>query len=181
MLAYRVAPHDPKARRRAPGHSLYVHPAQGGGRWDNPDSYLVLYLAASPECAVAEVFQGLSVWRAEMLLHPASGLERALLTVELPAPTRWCDLDDAQTLVEFATRPSRVVTKNTASTQFLAQRIFDSGRYAGIRWWSSVDADMVVYALWDMTDVRAVRSEALTVDHPALTAAAHRLAKPVRR
>jgi hypothetical protein len=36
LLIYRVFPYLRAARIGQPGHPLYVHPAQGTGRWDNP-------------------------------------------------------------------------------------------------------------------------------------------------
>lgn len=179
MLLYRVGIHQPRSRRGSRGHPLTVdRSAQGGGRWDNPASYAVLYLAGQRDGAIAEVFQGVEVWSSEMFRHPASGLDRTLLTYDVDTATRWCDLDDPHRLIEFALAPSRVVTKNKATTQAAALRIFESGAFDGIQWWSSLDADMTVYALWNLNVARFVEAEPLDIDHPAVEAAARRLAKP---
>lgn len=177
MLVYRVAPHDPTARRGRPNHPLTPSAHQGGGRWDNPSSYLLLYLSAHADGAVAETFQNLTAFTSSMFRHPGSGLDRWLITYDLPSSARLCVLDDLHVLRKLEVRPSRIVTKNTATTQPLAQQIFDLNTYDGIQWWSSIDADMVVVALWNIALLRVLKAEPLDIAHPAVAAAATRLAK----
>jgi RES domain len=140
----------------------------------------MLYLSADADCAVGEVFADRPQWTEVMFRHPASNSLRALHSYELAPTTRLCDLDDPSRLIELGSRPSRVVTKNRSTTQALADRIYDSGRYGGIQWWSSLDADMTALALWDRSTLRHLSTEPLTLDHPAVMTAAARLAKPLR-
>ena len=185
MIVYRVAPVVDGVPSHAPGGPLYVHPNQGGGRWDNPDRYLVLYVARHAEAAVAETFGNLARWGPAMLHHPVLDTTRALIAYDLPDTTRLADLDDPHLLVELSTRPSRVVTRNRATTQALAARIHATAgrgpggrRWAGIRWWSYWSPEWPTIALWDRDGLTVQRVEPLATQHAAVLAAADHLSAP---
>lgn len=179
MLLYRVFPHLHSASAGQPGHPLYVHPAQGLGRFDNPSYYLAWYLAAEAVSAVGESFAHLSSWRDEMFEFPhIPGARRALGVYELADDLPYVDLDDPQRLVDLGVRPSQVVERNRPYTQALARRIYEEGRYKGIRWWSFHRPQWRVYCLWEI-DPGVVQVEALTVGHVAVESAARTLAKAI--
>lgn len=179
MLLYRVFPHLPSARRGAPGHPLYVHPAQGKGRWDNPARYLAWYLASEPTSAVGEVFAALGTWRDEMFAFPQiPGARRALGVYRLADDLPFVDLDDAPTLVGRGMRPTQVIERNRPYTQAKALEIYQEKRWQGIRWWSYHRPQWRVWCLWDIVPMcEAV--EALDLDHAAVRDAASTLAKPI--
>lgn len=179
MLLYRVFPYLAGARKGEPGHPLYVHPAQGMGRWDNPGSYLAWYLAAEPTGAVGESFAGLSLWREEMFDFPQiPGARRALGTYELPDDLPYVDLDDAATLVERGMRPSQVVERNRPYTQGKALGIYEEQKWNGIRWWSFSRPQWRVWCLWDI-DPECENVEPLTAEHIAVRDAAATLSRPI--
>lgn len=177
MLVFRVFPHLPSARRPTePGHALYTHPDQGLGRLDNPDLYLVRYLALDPAAAVAEAFGNVAVWRPSMLGFPnLAGSERALGAYRLDEKRHpLLDLDDARCLLDRGLRPTQVVSRNRPTTQAWARRIFEEGRWAGVRWWSYHRPHWTVAGIW--SDGALELLEVLPVaGHPALADAARSL------
>ncbi len=70
MLVYRVYPHLDAARPGEPGHPLYEHRPQRGGRADHPD-YYVWYVARQPEAACGETFGNIAQWADSMFEFPA--------------------------------------------------------------------------------------------------------------
>lgn len=113
MLVYRVFPHLETAE---PGHPLYEHRPQRGGRADHPD-YYVWYVAREAEAACGEAFGNLSLWTDSMFDFPAvPGARKALGVYELPDDLRICDLDEPHRLVELGLRPTQVVIRNLAIT-----------------------------------------------------------------
>jgi hypothetical protein len=179
MLLYRVFPYLPAVAPGEPGHPLYVHPAQGKGRFDNPSRYLAWYMAAEAVGAVGESFAHLSQWRDEMFDFPQiPGARRALGIYRLPDDLPYVDLDDAQRLVELGVRPSQVVARNRLYTQALALRIYTQGADKGIRWWSFHRPQWRVYCLWEI-DPEIAAVEQLTVDHSAVVDAAATLVKSI--
>jgi hypothetical protein len=179
VLLYRVFPYLPAARRGEPGHPLYVHPAQGKGRWDNPGSYLAWYMAQEPASAVGEAFADVPAWRDEMFAFPQiPGAERALGIYRLADDLPYVDLDDARTLVERAMRPTQVIERNRPYTQAKALEIFEERRWNGIRWWSFHRPQWRVWCLWDIAP-KCEGVEDLDVSHVAVRDAGSVLAKPV--
>lgn len=179
MLLYRVFPNLPSARKGAPGHPLYVHPAQGKGRWDNPASYLAWYMASEPASAIGEVFASVATWRDEMFPFPQiPGARRALGVYRLADDTPYVDLDDAPTLVQRRMRPSQVIERNRPYTQGKALEIYQEQRWSGIRWWSLHRPQWRVWCLWDI-DPKCEQVQDLDLSHVALRDAASTLAKPV--
>jgi hypothetical protein len=179
VLLYRVFPYSPSASTGEPGHPLYVNPAQGAGRFDNPEHYLASYMAAEAVGAVGESFGDLSTWRDEMFEFPLlSGSRKALGTYELPDDLPYIDLDDPQRLVELEVRPSQVVERNLPYTQALALRIYQEAEYNGIRWWSFHRPQWWVYCLWEI-DPTIAQIDPLSMGHIAVQSAARTLAKAV--
>lgn len=171
---WRVLPHLPAARPGQPGHALYLPPRQGAGRLDNPEHYLVLYLADHPAGAVAEAFGDLAVWGASMLRGSPSlpGSARALAQCELDDAAALCDLDDPAELVARTLRPSQVVSHDRYRTQAWALGIWLERRHDGVRWWSARDPRWGSVGMWSTNRLRIVDVVPLTIDHSAVTAAA---------
>ena len=135
MLLYRVFPYLDSAKAGEAGHPLYVHPAQGKDRWDNPSAYLAWYMASERNSAVAAVFAQLSMWRDTMFPFPQiPGSRRALGIYRLPDELPYVDLP--QTFVDRGMRPSQVVERNRPYTQGKALEIYNEKRWNAIRWWS---------------------------------------------
>ena len=143
-------------RKGAPGHGLHVHRPQGAGRLDNPDRYDVLYLSDAAAGAVAEAFGAFDTWSEALFDGSPSlpGSVRALGVYELAPAAAVADLDDARLLVELSLRPSEVVTRERRVTQAWALRLFESGRFAGARWWSYWDPRWSSFGLWNLGGLR---------------------------
>lgn len=156
MLVYRVFPYLPAARPGEPGHPLYQHRPQRGGRIDHPD-YHVWYLSRQPEAAVGETFGNLAVWDRSMFSFPLlPGSQRALGVFRLPDDLRLLDLDDPRVLVELGLRPTQIVTRNLAVTQQWGHRIWSQRdphdpslrRWQAITWWSYHRPTWEVLGCW---------------------------------
>ncbi|UPW11949.1 RES domain-containing protein (plasmid) [Gordonia terrae] len=107
MLVYRVFPYLESAEPGEPGHPLYEHRPQRGGRIDHPD-YYVWYLARQSEAACGETFGNLARWTDDMFEFPAlPGARKSLGTYKLPDDLRVCDLDDPTQLAESGYGPPR--------------------------------------------------------------------------
>lgn len=180
MLVYRVFPYLASASKGEAGHPLYVHPNQGSSRFDNPTLYLAWYMASEPSSAVGETFADLRRWSDAMFDFPAlSGARRALATYSLPDDLPYVHLDDPQRLVELGVRPSQVVERNRPYTHGLAARIYNMGKYNGIRWWSFHRPQWRVWCLWDI-DPAVEQVEELTLAHIAVKDARENLIKQLR-
>ena len=182
MLLYRVFPFlESASNPTEPGHPLHVHPVQGGGRWDNPNLYLVRYLSTSAEGAVGETFGGLGSWSSAMLAYPSlTGSRRVLGTFRLDEETNpLLDLDDAAVLVARRVRPTEVVRRNRPRTQQIAESIYRDAKWAGISWWSYQRPQWTQVALWATENLTVDRTEELP-GHPAVHDAAITLAKSHR-
>ncbi|PZU04624.1 MAG: hypothetical protein DI630_00480 [Gordonia sp. (in: high G+C Gram-positive bacteria)] len=184
MLVYRVFPYLDTARPGEPGHPLYEHHPQRGGRADHPD-YYVWYLARQPEAACGETFGNLAQWDEEMFEFPAvPGARRALGVYELPDDVRVCDLDDPHRLVEFGLRPTQVVTRNLAVTSGWAHRVWsqrtpaiEGPQWQALQWWSFHRPAWTVLASWIRP--KFVEVQTLNLHHPAIVAAATALYRPL--
>lgn len=177
MLVYRVYPHLDAARPGEPGHPLYEHRPQRGGRADHPD-YYVWYVARQPEAACGETFGNIAQWADSMFEFPAvPGARRVLGVYDLPDDLRICDLDDPHRLVELGLRPTQVVTRNLAVTSAWAHRIWSEnspavgGRtWQAVQWWSYHRPHWSVLASWERP--KLVEHQPLSLAHPAVIAAA---------
>lgn len=167
-----------------PGHPMYEHRPQRGGRADHPD-YYVWYVAHQAEAACGETFGNLSSWTDAMFEFPAvPGARRALGVYELPDDLRICDLDDPRRLVEVGLRPTQVVARNLAVTSDWAHRIWsmrtdaiDGRKWQAVQWWSFHRPHWTVVASWEVP--RLVEVQSLALDHPAVVAAAKSLNRTV--
>jgi RES domain len=177
---YRVFPWSSEADEGTAGHPLFL-PALAGGRIDNPDHYLALYLSDGPGGACAEAFDYRTEWDERMLRGSPSlpGSVRALATYTLDPAIIVCNLDDAARLVELDLRPSQVVTRERAVTRAWALRIFDEQRWGGIRWWSYYDPRWGSHGIWAVDGLTVDDVEVLTLDHDAILEAAEVLNRPL--
>lgn len=178
--AWRVFPWDPEA---APGERFspsYVPPAQGKGRFDLPGvPGGVLYLAETPEHAVAELVQqyrGQSLDDAELI---AAGRRLALVAVALPDPLRESVLDlcDPAELVRLGVRPDETASRDRGATQRIGAGVHAAG-HAGLRWWSVFSGDWHTLLLFRDRIGQPLAfgtPEPLALDHPALQEAAREL------
>jgi hypothetical protein len=173
VRAYRVFPWVRNAKAGEPGHALYLAPRNSAGRLDNPDHYRVLYVATNPTAAVAERFGSFELWTAAMLAGPPAlkGSRQALAQYEIPDDLIILDLDDGPALVTWGLRPSQVITRERATTQAWALRLFQTGRFAGVRWWSFYNPDWGSIGLWNITKVTLVDVVELKPDSEVLTEA----------
>jgi len=178
---YRVLPYLAAANAGEPGHPLYVPVSTGANRIDNPDAYDTLYLGDDPLCAVAEAFGWASRWNAGLLRGtPAlGGSVRALVSYDLDDDAAVCDLDDSDRLVDLGLRPSRVVTRDRSTTQAWARDLFDTGEFAGVRWWSYYHPDWGSVGLWDAAALAVAEVSVLTTDHPLFVAAAAEIVRVI--
>lgn len=177
MLVYRVVPFLSKAKPGTPGHPMYLPANQGAGRWDNPDHYLTMYVATSPEAAIGETFAAHAVWTREVLIPPRlNGAVRRLGIYETSAGGHPpLDLDDAAMLLERSVRPSQVVIRDRERTQQIALDAFLEGRWSGVKWWSMHWPEWVLQALWEHDIVKLVEVQDVPGEH------AHRAAETLAR
>jgi hypothetical protein len=174
-VLYRAFPPVPGAGPTDEGGPLFVPRLdQGRGRHDNPDVYGALYLSRVPESPIAEVLRD---YVARGI--PPSPLLREGSPIALAAVAEGdldlIDLDDPRSLSARELRPSKVATHDREATQPLAHRLFDEGA-AGFEWWSTIEASWINVTLFEERAARHLRldgePEPLTLDHPAVQAAA---------
>jgi hypothetical protein len=114
------------------------------------DHSAVLYVAESPEHAIAELLQP---WRNRPLRSAhllRGGRPLALVSIEVKgsAGGDLLDLCDPHALVSIDTGPDRVASRDRARTQRIARRAWDDGR-TGVRWWSVFGGDWHGVALFE--------------------------------
>ena len=135
---WRVVPWDPDVRAGRLFSASYIPPATGRGRFDLPDACSpVLYVAESPEHAIAEAIQP---WRNRALRGAhlvRAGRPLALVGVELAAGkgADVVDLCDPGALGRLRVTADRVASRDRRVTRAIAARVWDRGG-AGVRWWS---------------------------------------------
>jgi hypothetical protein len=155
LILYRVFPRERRAGEAKPGGPLWWPKGlQGSGRHDNPDLYTCIYaseVAVSPIAERLAPFRGTGDLLPEMLL--SSGRPLALATLSLPDEAQLVDLDDPRLLARERLRPSRVATRERATTQGQAERLFDRHPEAtGLRWWSSLESLWINVTLFNRAD-----------------------------
>lgn len=187
MLVYRVFPYLAAAREGQPGHPLYEHTPQRGGRVDHPD-YYVWYVSRNAEAACGEVFGNLGEWDESMFDFPlVPGARRALGTYSLPDDLRVLDLDDPRQLMRLSLRPTQIVARNLPVTQAWGHRIWDERQvddpnervWDAVQWWSYHRPTWNVIASWRRPSL--VDVAALSVEHPAVKEAGASLIRPMIR
>ena len=137
--AWRVFPWDSRAADGDSWSPRYVPPFQGHGRFDLRDAPRgVLYLAESPEHAIAEKLQDLRNQSLEDADLFEGGHRSALTEGHLTPPLfeTMVDLCDPPTILEYHTPPDRVAALSRETTQALARTLYEAG-CAGFRWWSA--------------------------------------------
>lgn len=149
MELWRVFPWDPEARDQDRFSPSHVAAPTGRGRFDLPrDVSNVLYVAQSPDHAVAEMIQP---WRGKRI--SAAHLVRASLPLALVCLTvdtdglRIADLCDPEVLRQTGVEPDRSASRLRDITQPLARKVWDGG-FSGLRWWSSFWGDWHTYILF---------------------------------
>jgi hypothetical protein len=179
---YRVFPALPESAADEPGGALYVPPQQSG-RIDNPGLYRVFYASDAEAGAIAEAFGRFPAWTRAILEGSPSlpGSVRALARYSLPETAKICDLDDPEQLRLLGLRPSDVVSRDYSRTRAWARRIYEAGHWAGVRWWSYYDPRWISFGIWDARGVALKETRNLTLDDPALAAAALAIARPIIR
>jgi len=183
--AWRVFPWDPQATPGRPFSANYVSPRQGSGRFDVQDT-LVLYLAETPEHAVAEKiqrFRGLTLQPYDLT---ESGRPLALAQCRVAAAVlpRIADLCDWNLLARHALGPDVVASRQLSKTQAVARMLYDAA-YAGLRWWSALSGDWHTIVLFlgrlEAGDLRFSNPEEVTVDHRAVLEAAGAIGVRIER
>lgn len=141
--AWRVFPWDSDAAVGEPFSPDSVPPSQGQGRFDLPGTPAgVIYLAETPEHAVAEMIQHYRGHRLEEadLRAAAHPLALVRVTLAVPVAERVVDLCDPEVLVRLGIRPDETASGNRRLTQRIAGGIHSAG-YSGLRWWSALLGD----------------------------------------
>ncbi|MFL5798822.1 MAG: RES family NAD+ phosphorylase [Actinomycetota bacterium] len=179
-MLYRVFPWNPARAPQAEGGALFVpRIRQATGRHDNPDRYGALYVSRDPESAVAEriqAFRGRVLTDARLIRR--DGSRYALVSLADDDLSPLVDLDDPAQLVARGLRPSLVATGDRSRTRSMAAALFDEGG-PGFLWWSTLEASWANATLFAERSVSYLQPlgepEPLSLDHPALRAAADRL------
>lgn len=183
MLLYRVFPYLPAASAGQPGHPLYEHRPQRGGRIDHPD-YYVWHLSPQPQAAVGETFGDLGTWDDSMFEFPqVPGSRRSLGVYRVTDDLRILDLDDPAELTRLGLRPSQIVTRNLPVTQAWGHRLWDERdphdssqrRWQAAQWWSYHRPSWEVIASWERPAFQSV--DRLDLNHNAVRDAADALTR----
>ncbi len=181
---WRVFPWDPDVNEGNLFSPSFIPPTAGRGRFDLPVACSpVLYVAESPEHAIAEAIQP---WRNRPLRQPhlvRAGRPLALVGVQLAAETasELADLCQPDVLGRLGLSADRVASRHRRRTQAIAASVWDSG-HAGLRWWSSFWGDwhgIVLFTARMKGSVHFGSPEVLSAENPALQEAAAALGMPV--
>jgi hypothetical protein len=179
-VLYRVFPYLAAAATHDLGGALYA-PPPGGGRIGNPGIYSALYLSDAAAGAIAEAFGRFPEWT-PAVLEGSPGLPgsvRAIARYQFLEDTSICNLDDPTRLLELGLRPSDVVGRDYTRSRAWARRIYDQGKWSGVRWWSYYDPAWSSYGLWDVQALTVTEVKPLTLDHPALLEAGRTITRRV--
>jgi hypothetical protein len=103
--------------------------------------------------------------------HALRSSRQALAQYEIPNDLNILDLDGGSALVTWSLRPCQVITRERATTEAWALRLFQTGRFAGVRWWSYYNPDWGSIGLWDISKVTLVDLVELKPDSKVLTEA----------
>lgn len=183
-LFWRAFPWDRDGPEGAPFSPSYIPKTTGRGRFDLPVACSpVLYLAGSPEHAIAEAIQP---WRNRPLRSTSllrAGHPLALVDVRLGPEEveNLVDLCDPATLRRRRLSPDRIASRNRRRTQPIAASVWDSGNI-GLRWWSSFRGDWHGVVLFTARVGRSLRfgePQTISSDTPALHEAAAALGMPL--
>jgi RES domain-containing protein len=140
---WRVFAWDPEAEAGEPFSAGWVPPSQGQGRFDLPGvPGGVIYMAETPEHAVAEMIQHYRGQTLDSADLRVAGRSLALVSIE---PDRGVmngvvDLCDARVLNRLGIQPDETASMDRRRTQAIAARLHAKG-HAGLRWWSALTGD----------------------------------------
>lgn len=183
-LFWRVIPWDPDVNEGRLFSPSYIPPATGRGRFDLPDACSpVLYVAESPEHAIAEAMQP---WRNRPLRGAhllRAGRPLALVGVEVARGKEadLVDLCDPGELGRLGVTAGRVASRDRRVTRAIAARAWDRG-YAGVRWWSCFGGEwggVVLFTARTEGSLRFGRPEVVTAETAALREATAALGMPL--
>ncbi len=175
-VLWRAFPWDPEAAPGEPFTPSHVPVRQGAGRFDVSASP-VLYLAESPEHAVAEKLQryrGLELAAPDLVEW---GHHLALVPVELAdrvreAVVNLCDPDE---LARWRIGPDTLASRDYRRTRAVAEALYEE-RKTGLRWWSAFSGDwhtvVVFCSRLSKGDLIFGAPDRLGLDTPALRVAA---------
>ncbi|MBA2246445.1 MAG: RES family NAD+ phosphorylase [Gemmatimonadetes bacterium] len=178
---WRVFPWDPNSPDGAPFSLRYVPPPgkQTKGRFDL-GTVPVLYLAETPEHAVAELlrpFTGQRITAAHLL---GAGHPLPLVSVTLPPELAAgiADLTDPAVLLRYGISPDALASRDRVRTQAIS-RSLHTAELLGFRWWSALSGDWHAIVLFldrvPMARLGHGEPEPLSLAHPAVLDAAHAL------
>jgi hypothetical protein len=178
---WRVFPWDPHSPEGAPFSLRYVPPpgSQTKGRFDL-GTIPILYLAETPEHAVAEMLRPFIGQRIASAHLVGAGRPLALVSVTLPPEISLgiADLTDPAVLLRYGIRPDTLASRDRARTQSIS-RSLHTAELLGFRWWSSLGGDWHATVLFlDRVPVVKLNygdPEALSLRHPAVLEATHAL------
>lgn len=136
----------------------------------------MLYVAESPDHAVAELLQPWRGQRLETFHLTRAGLPLAMARVNIAADTvlELADLCDPKTLSSLEVSPDATASRHRETTQPIAQAAWNAGR-SGLRWWSSFWGDWhtaVLFVARTGVGTHFGAPEILTLDHEAVAGAA---------
>ena len=179
-VLHRVFPYVAAAAGDEPGGAVYV-PSQGGGRLDNPGIYSILYLSDAPAGAIAEAFGRFPEWNQAILAGTPSlpGSARAIARFHLPDDARVCNLDDPALLQKLGLRPSDVVSRDYTRSREWARRIYEQGKWFGVRWWSYYDSQWASFGLWNISRLKLEDVKLLRLNEPAFLDASRTIARRI--
>ena len=176
MTLYRAFAWRDAARADEPDGPLWFPRIfQGEGRHDNPHVYGCLYLSDRPESCIVEQLAAFRGQRLTGSLQRRRGLPLALARLELDDDRELTDLDDPSVLKRERLRPSRVATRDRATTQPQALALYRAHpKTAGLRWWSTWEALWTNVTVFDRVSkaLRLIDVTELTLNHPTLLRAA---------
>jgi hypothetical protein len=142
-MLWRVFPWDPATEPGEPFSPQFIVPAerQVHGRFDLGNTP-VLYLAETPEHAVAELlrpFTGRTLLPSHLR---GAGHSLALVSVSLSTEItgRLADLTDPAVLVAQGIRPDALASRDRTRTQAVSRALHAAG-FTGFRWWSALHGD----------------------------------------
>ncbi|MGH7447712.1 MAG: RES family NAD+ phosphorylase [Longimicrobiales bacterium] len=178
--AWRVFPWDSEAAPDDPFSPAWVPPSQGQGRFDLPGTPGgVIYMAESPEHAVAEMIQhyrGQTLDSADLRVA-GRPLAIARITIGDRVMAEVADLCDPAVLSRLGIRPDETASSNRLTTQRIAAQLH-AGGHTGLRWWSALTGDwhtLVLFRDRMQNQLRFGQSEALSLSHAAVIEAARAL------
>ena len=174
---WRVFPWDLDVNEGSLFSPSHIPPTTGRGRFDLPLACSpVLYVAESPEHAIAEAIQP---WRNHPVRRPhllRAGRPLALVGMQMAPVTasHLADLCQPAVLSGLGLSADRVASRHRRRTQAIAASVWDRG-HAGLRWWSSFRGDwhgIVLFTARLKGRVRFGSPEVLSAGSPALQEAA---------